>query len=222
MSKFGILKSFYENEGMKSLIDGYKAMEGNDPAIMSRLMKNGIAASGGEVFKPQYLRGGVAMWQMNVAGLRFGVPVTQAEMDKSLSLKTEDARRDYFLELLKEKSPLQYNAIQKLEAQHVADNKLREAAKTPWDRKGESLNPRIQNPVLRGNILNATIDGTPVGITIKSQQALDAYNRGDVSLIQLSNAALKSYDTIMAKYEANQALALERNVDESISLGFHR
>lgn len=107
-------------------------------------------------------------------------------------------------------------------SQYVADNKLREAIQTPWNRKGESLNPRIQNPVLRGNILNATIDGKPVGITIKSQQALDAYNRGDVSLIQLSNAALKSYDTIMAKYEANQALVLERNVDESISLGFHR
>lgn len=70
ISEFGILKSLYENEGMKSLIDGYKAIEGNDPTIMSRLMKNGFAASGGEVFKPQYQRGAVVMWQMNVAGLR--------------------------------------------------------------------------------------------------------------------------------------------------------
>ena len=91
------------------------------------------------------------------------------------------------------------------------------------DRKGESadiartnyrqyedqrLNPRIQNPELRGSCLIATIDRVPCTIAL-SPTVIDAYNQGALPLNTLANAVLAKNDQMkqMAQdnYRENEA-----------------
>lgn len=57
----------------------------------------------------------------------------------------------------------------------------------------EPLNPRIVNPIMKGNTLCAQIDGVPYVLTV-SDAACTAYEQGYSSLNTLSNAVLRSFD----------------------------
>lgn len=72
----------------------------------------------------------------------------------------------------------------------------------------ESLNPRIQNPAMKGCSMIATIDGVPSVINI-SKDAADAYAKGAIPINTLANAVLK-------KYDENHALA-SQNYDQHVN-----
>lgn len=57
----------------------------------------------------------------------------------------------------------------------------------------EPLNPRIKNPVMKGNTLVASIDDSPYVITV-SDQAVDAYHKGYVPINALANKVLEVFD----------------------------
>lgn len=57
----------------------------------------------------------------------------------------------------------------------------------------ESLNPRISNPVIKGRSMITNIDGKPYIINI-SDEAIDAYEKGDVPLNTLANRVLEKFD----------------------------
>lgn len=59
----------------------------------------------------------------------------------------------------------------------------------------QELNPRICNPVLRGNIMVATIDGVPCSVTIPDNAAA-AVEAGALPLNTLANAILARHDSI--------------------------
>ena len=71
----------------------------------------------------------------------------------------------------------------------------------------EELNPRITNPVFRGNLLVATIDNIPCSVTIPAHVS-EAYSAGVLPLNTLANA-------ILAKHDRMKQLAEEsyRNVE---------
>ena len=59
----------------------------------------------------------------------------------------------------------------------------------------QELNPRICNPVLRGNIMVATIDGVPCSVTIPDNAAA-AVEAGALPLNTLANAILARHDSM--------------------------
>lgn len=69
----------------------------------------------------------------------------------------------------------------------------------------EPLNQRIANPVMKGSSMVATIDGKPMVINI-SDNAVDAYERGNVPLNTLANAVLRKYDESNALASRNYEL----------------
>lgn len=84
----------------------------------------------------------------------------------------------------------------------------------------ELLNPRIVQPVMKGNTLVASIDGKPMVIRI-SNTAVDAYEKGAVPLNTLANAVLQKYDasnnTVSSGYES-QISKLEAGQQTTIGL----
>lgn len=76
----------------------------------------------------------------------------------------------------------------------------------------EPLNKRISSPVMKGSSMVATIDGKPVVINI-SDDAVDAYERGNVPLNTLANAVLRKYDESNALASRNYEL---QHQDETI------
>lgn len=76
----------------------------------------------------------------------------------------------------------------------------------------EPLNKRISSPVMKGSSMVATIDGKPVVINI-SDDAVDAYERGNVPLNTLANAVLRKYDESNALAARNYEL---QHQDETI------
>jgi len=66
----------------------------------------------------------------------------------------------------------------------------------------QPLNPRIQDPELRGNCLIATIDKVPCTITL-SPIIVDACNQGALPLNTLANAILKKNDQIKLTAQQN-------------------
>ena len=84
----------------------------------------------------------------------------------------------------------------------------------------EILNPRIVQPVMKGNTLVASIDGKPMVIRI-SNTAVDAYEKGAVPLNTLANAVLQKYDasnnTVSSGYES-QISKLEAGQQTTIGL----
>lgn len=82
----------------------------------------------------------------------------------------------------------------------------------------EPLNKRISNPVMKGSSMVATIDGKPMVINI-SDNAVDAYERGNVPLNTLANAVLQKYDennTLVSRnYELHHQ---EENVEQQRGL----
>ena len=84
----------------------------------------------------------------------------------------------------------------------------------------EVLNPRIVQPVMKGNTLVASIDGKPMVIRI-SNTAVDAYEKGAVPLNTLANAVLQKYDasnnTVSSGYES-QISKLEAGQQTTIGL----
>lgn len=76
----------------------------------------------------------------------------------------------------------------------------------------EPLNKRITSPVMKGSSMVAYIDGKPVVITI-SDNAVDAYERGNVPLNTLANAVLRKYDESNSLVASNYAM---QNQNEDI------
>lgn len=66
----------------------------------------------------------------------------------------------------------------------------------------EELNPRIVNPILKGNTLIATIDNVPCSVTIPDNAAA-AYAAGALPLNTLANAILARHDQMKALAESN-------------------
>ena len=82
----------------------------------------------------------------------------------------------------------------------------------------EPLNKRISNPVMKGSSMVATIDGKPMVINI-SDNAVDAYERGNVPLNTLANAVLQKYDENNAHASRNYELHhQEENVEQQRGL----
>ena len=82
----------------------------------------------------------------------------------------------------------------------------------------EPLNKRISNPVMKGSSMVATIDGKPMVINI-SDNAVDAYERGNVPLNTLANAVLQKYDENNALASRNYELHhQEDNVEQQRGL----
>ena len=82
----------------------------------------------------------------------------------------------------------------------------------------EPLNKRISNPVMKGSSMVATIDGKPMVINI-SDNAVDAYERGNVPLNTLANAVLQKYDENNALVSRNYELHhQEENVEQQRGL----
>ena len=71
----------------------------------------------------------------------------------------------------------------------------------------EELNPRIVNPVLKGNVMVATIDGIPCSVSIPDNAA-EAVTTGALPLNTLANAILAKHDS-MRETERNNT----RNID---------
>ena len=57
----------------------------------------------------------------------------------------------------------------------------------------EPLNRRLQNPVIKGNVMEVTIDGRPVAVSLSSMVA-DAYQKGSLPLNNIANRVLLKYD----------------------------
>ena len=66
----------------------------------------------------------------------------------------------------------------------------------------EELNPRIVNPILKGNTLIATIDNVPCSVTIPDNAAA-AYAAGALPLNTLANAILARHDQMKTLSESN-------------------
>lgn len=79
--------------------------------------------------------------------------------------------------------------------------------------KDELLSERIEQPVMKGNALLATIDHKPCVIYIDEQSA-DAYYQGKLPLNVLCNAVLRKYD--------EQQSAVRDNYDRGVSQGQER
>ncbi len=66
----------------------------------------------------------------------------------------------------------------------------------------EPLNSRLQNPVLRGNCLIATIDNIPCTIQL-TNNVIDAFNSGALPLNTLANAVLAKNDQMRQMAQQN-------------------
>ena len=116
------------------------------------------------------------------------------------------------------------SALLKNSSKEVLGNLDGSAGKTPqrvYKQYGdEMLNPRIVQPVMKGNTLVASIDGKPMVIRI-SNTAVDAYEKGAVPLNTLANAVLQKYDasnnTVSSGYES-QISKLEAGQQTTIGL----
>lgn len=75
----------------------------------------------------------------------------------------------------------------------IDDENAQSAARTYKRISEEPLNPRIKNPVMKGNTLVASIDDRPYVITVSSE-AVDAYYKGYVPINALSNKVLEVFD----------------------------
>ena len=68
-------------------------------------------------------------------------------------------------------------------------------ARTTYRRyEDEPLNPRIKDPVVKGDTIIAQIDGRNMVLRIENDEVLDAYSKGVIPLNCLCNASLRSYD----------------------------
>lgn len=71
----------------------------------------------------------------------------------------------------------------------------------------EELNPRIVNPVLKGNVMVATIDGIPCSVSIPANAA-EAVSTGALPLNTLANAILSRHDS-MQETERNNTRSID-------------
>ena len=67
----------------------------------------------------------------------------------------------------------------------------------------EALNPRIEEPQLKGNTLIATIDRIPVSVTLP-QRVVDAYSQGALPMNTLANAVLAQSDRTLLTRQAQE------------------
>lgn len=82
----------------------------------------------------------------------------------------------------------------------------------------ELLDPRIENPAMKGYSLVATIDGVPSSITIDERTA-DAYYKGKIPLNTLCNAVLRKYDEQYETFNQNYVQRLDDAEDHTLSRG---
>lgn len=83
----------------------------------------------------------------------------------------------------------------------------------------EELNPRIVNPVVRGNTLVATIDHIPCSVTLPSPAA-QAYATGALPLNTLANAILDRHDRMrQAAQENYRNVEIETGINRERGIG---
>lgn len=170
------------------------------------------------------------------------INMDKQEYNKFISLTDYRQRKSFVEDFIKQHSLETYN---KLMGSEINDLNRRVLTHTPYTSDGvgirykedmdrdrfldinkilDPLNSRIKNPDLHGNAMTCEIDGIPQVITIHSQRALDAYNNGKVSLNQLANAVLKSYDNqqMALQGQVEMGLNAQRGQDQSQSMGMRR
>ena len=230
------LKVFGEDGGFGSMMEAAQQATSKDNAIHMKMFGGKdvdiIPSQKGSqpILKVSDSKGLITMLHMN-----------QEEYRNFRSL--DDYHRKMFVEDFLEKHS--EDAYRKLKGSEIKDLNDRVRTHTPYTSDGvaikykedmdrdrfldinrtlDPLNPRIKNPNLRGNAMICKIDGISQVITIHNQRALEAYKNGDVSLNQLANAVLKSYDQQMANLQARVELGLDeqRNQGQSQSVGMRR
>ncbi len=82
----------------------------------------------------------------------------------------------------------------------------------------EDLSERIENPVMKGNALLATIDHKPCVIYIDETSA-DAYYQGKLPLNVLCNAVLDKYDAQQAVVRKNYDRSLSQDQEQQRTIG---
>lgn len=80
------------------------------------------------------------------------------------------------------------------EALERAEGRSTQPVRKYMDYADEPLSPRLKDPQVKGSDLWVTIDGDPNVVRIRSEAALDAYEKGLLPLNTLSNAVLAKYD----------------------------
>lgn len=83
----------------------------------------------------------------------------------------------------------------------------------------EPLDLRVSQPVMRGNTLVATIDGTPCVITV-NDDVVDAYYQGKLPLNTLANAVLRKYDAQQQAIQENydRQMSQEQSINRSLGM----
>ena len=82
----------------------------------------------------------------------------------------------------------------------------------------EPLNPRIKNPVMKGNTLVANIDDCPYVITV-SDQAVDAYHKGYIPINALSNKVLEVFDRQQGQIQSDFNQNVTRDEEQQRTRG---
>ena len=80
------------------------------------------------------------------------------------------------------------------EALERADGRSPQPVRKYRDYADKPLSPRLRDPQVKGSDLWVTIDGDPNVVRIRSEAALDAYEKGLLPLNTLANAVLARYD----------------------------
>lgn len=83
----------------------------------------------------------------------------------------------------------------------------------------EALNRRITQPVIKGDTMICNIDGKPLAIKITSDDALDAYEQGSITLNTLANAVLRKYDETTAQVSQSYAMQQKTLEDQQQQRG---
>lgn len=83
----------------------------------------------------------------------------------------------------------------------------------------EPLDSRISNPVMKGDTLVADIDGVPSVITVKGDNALEAYYQGKIPINTFANAVLRKCDEQKNTIEENYENQLEESVVQDRNRG---
>ena len=194
----GALKGIHMiGKDLSDFLKNIRTEQGNNAAAtMEKLLRQGAEGMPGLIKNEHLSAKNAVLWWRNIDGRNFYVPVTPVEEARMAGTVTDEERLKFFKDLMKEKSPLQHQAIERLETWRKADYNLREIAQTPWDRDGQervALNSRIKIHDLIGSHLYAEIDGKQYKFKIDGHTAA-AYNVGRISLNAIGNRLLELFD----------------------------
>lgn len=221
----GALKGIHMiGKDLSDFLKNIRTEQGNNAAAtMEKLLRQG-AEGMPDLVKNEHLSAKSAvLWWRNIDGRNFYVPVTPVEEARVAGMVTDDERQEYFKELMKEKSPLQHQAIERLEAWRRADYNLREIARTPWDRHGQqriALDPRMKVHDLVGSNMYAEIDGRQYKFKIDDRTA-EMYNDGKVQLNAIGNKVLEIFDRSPQGQQHRQLHEQQADINNAEKQGLH-